>query len=120
MKAVDALAGRCGESRSRFIVSLQRRIASAKRDHEISAEIDALFSDPNVRAEQRETAELFLSVSPCCRDTVVRQGDVFWVRFTSAGGAEPWGRHPGLVLQRDRFNRTQLNPMVVVARKHRP
>jgi mRNA interferase MazF len=49
------------------------------------------------------------------RDAVVRQGDVVWVRFTSAGGSEPWGRRPALVLQHDRFNRTQLNTVVVVA-----
>jgi metal-responsive CopG/Arc/MetJ family transcriptional regulator len=69
VKTVDALAGRRGESRSRFIASLLRRIASAKHDREISAEIDALFSDPNVRAEQRETADSFLSISAWCRET---------------------------------------------------
>lgn len=64
LKAVDELAERRGESRSSFIVSVLRRVASAKRDREIGVEIDALFSDPRVRAEQEETAELFLSVSP--------------------------------------------------------
>jgi metal-responsive CopG/Arc/MetJ family transcriptional regulator len=68
VKAVDDLAERRGESRSHFIAALLGRVASVKRDREISAEIDALFSDADVRAEQRETAELFLSASPWHRE----------------------------------------------------
>lgn len=64
VEAVDELAERRGESRSHFIASLLHRVASAKRDRQISAEIDALFSDPAIRTEQRETAEAFLSISP--------------------------------------------------------
>jgi len=64
VRAVDDLAERCGESRSRFIAALLARVASAKRDREIGAEIDALFSDPTVRTEQEETAEWFLDLSP--------------------------------------------------------
>jgi metal-responsive CopG/Arc/MetJ family transcriptional regulator len=63
-EAVDELAERRGESRSYFIASLLRRVASAKSDREISAEIDALFSDPAIAAEQKETAESFLRISP--------------------------------------------------------
>jgi mRNA interferase MazF len=49
------------------------------------------------------------------REAVIRQGDVFWVRFASERGSEPWGRRPAVVLQHDRFNRTQLNTVVVLA-----
>jgi metal-responsive CopG/Arc/MetJ family transcriptional regulator len=66
--AVDQLAEQRGESRSRFIASLLARVASAKRDREIRAEIDALFASPTVRAEQRDTAEAFLGVSPWRRE----------------------------------------------------
>jgi metal-responsive CopG/Arc/MetJ family transcriptional regulator len=64
VKAVDEIPEKRGESRSRFVASLLARIASAKRDREIAAEIDALFNDPAIRAEQRETAESFLRISP--------------------------------------------------------
>jgi len=49
------------------------------------------------------------------REMVIRQGDVYWVTFTSGRGSEPWGRRPALVLQHDRFNRSRLNTAVVVA-----
>lgn len=48
------------------------------------------------------------------RELVSHQGEVYWVSF-SGRGSEPWGRHPALVLQHDRFNRSQLNTVVVVA-----
>ncbi len=68
VNAVDELAQQRGESRNRFIASLLTRVASAKGDREIAAEVSALFADPHVRAEQRETAEAFLSVSPWQRE----------------------------------------------------
>ncbi len=46
---------------------------------------------------------------------VVRQGEVYWVSFPGERGSEPWGRRPALVLQNDRFNRSRLNTVVVVA-----
>ena len=64
INAVDELAEQRGESRSHFIASLLARVASAKRDREIRAEIDALFADPTVRAEQKDTADAFLGASP--------------------------------------------------------
>jgi metal-responsive CopG/Arc/MetJ family transcriptional regulator len=64
VEAMDELAEQRGESRSHFIASLLCRVASTKRDREITAEIDALFRDPAIAAEQRETAESFLSISP--------------------------------------------------------
>jgi len=68
VNAVDELAEERGQSRSHFIASLLGRVASAKRDREIRAEIDALFADPAVCAEQKDTAEAFLSVSPWQRE----------------------------------------------------
>ena len=68
VSAVGALAEQRGESRSHFIATLLARVASAKRDREIRAEIDALFADPTVRAEQRDTAEAFLGASPWQRE----------------------------------------------------
>ncbi len=46
---------------------------------------------------------------------VVRQGDVVWVALPLARGSEPAGRRPAVVLQHDRFNRTNLATAVVVA-----
>ncbi len=46
---------------------------------------------------------------------VVRQGDLVWVDLPRARGSEPSGRRPAVVLQHDRFNRTTLATVVVVA-----
>jgi mRNA interferase MazF len=46
---------------------------------------------------------------------VIHQGDVVWVNLPAASGSAPAGRRPGVVLQHDRFNRTRLNTVVVVA-----
>lgn len=46
---------------------------------------------------------------------VVAQGDVVWVAFPPERGSAPAGRRPAVVLQHDRFNRTRLNTVVVVA-----
>jgi mRNA interferase MazF len=46
---------------------------------------------------------------------VIRQGDVVWVALPQARGSAPSGRRPAVVLQHDRFNRTQLATAVVVA-----
>lgn len=48
-------------------------------------------------------------------EAVIHQGDLYWVTFRSGRGSEPWGRRPALVLQHDRFNRSRLNTVVVVA-----
>jgi mRNA-degrading endonuclease toxin of MazEF toxin-antitoxin module len=56
------------------------------------------------------------------REAVVRQGDVFWVRFTSAGGSEPWGRRPALVLGVDhyrRWKRVALEELLKTLPRHR-
>ena len=49
------------------------------------------------------------------REMVMHQGEVYWVAFSGARGSEPWGRRPALILQHDRFNRSRLNTVVVVA-----
>ena len=48
------------------------------------------------------------------RELVVRQGEIYWVSFAGRG-SEPWGRRPALILQHDRFNRSQINTVVVAA-----
>lgn len=49
------------------------------------------------------------------REVVIHQGDIYWVVFSDGRGSEPWGRRPALVLQHDRFNRSRLNTVVVIA-----
>ena len=44
---------------------------------------------------------------------VIRQGDIFWVNFGRSRGSEPSFRRPALVVQSDRFNRTDLNTTIV-------
>lgn len=44
---------------------------------------------------------------------VVQQGDVVWVELPDPDDSSPGGRHPAVVLQHDRFNRTALNTVVV-------
>jgi mRNA interferase MazF len=46
---------------------------------------------------------------------VARQGDVVWVALPVSRGSEPAGRRPAVVLQHDRFNRTNLTTTVIVA-----
>ena len=44
----------------------------------------------------------------------MRQGQVYWLHFGGAG-SRPSGRRPAVVIQHDRFNRTRINTIVVVA-----
>ena len=46
---------------------------------------------------------------------VIQQGDVVWVALPNACGSEPGGRRPVVVLQHNRFNRTMIATLVVVA-----
>jgi len=46
---------------------------------------------------------------------VIRQGDVVWVELPPPDGSAPGGRRPAVVLQHDRYNRTALGTVVVVA-----
>lgn len=44
----------------------------------------------------------------------MRQGEVYWLRFQGQG-SEPSGRRPALVIQHDRFNRSNIQTTVVAA-----
>jgi mRNA interferase MazF len=44
----------------------------------------------------------------------MRQGEVYWFRFTGSG-SEPAGRRPAVVLQSDYFNRSAIQTTVVAA-----
>src|SRR5262245_3779969 len=46
---------------------------------------------------------------------VARQGDVVWLSLPPSRGSAPGGRRPVLVLQHNRFNRTRIATVVVVA-----
>jgi acid stress-induced BolA-like protein IbaG/YrbA len=68
LKTVDQLAARRGESRSRVIATILSRVARVKRDRDITAEIDALFADETIVAEQKRTAEELLQMSPWTKE----------------------------------------------------
>lgn len=44
----------------------------------------------------------------------MRQGEVYWLRFSGVG-SEPSGGRPAVVVQHDRFNRTAIQTTVVAA-----
>jgi mRNA interferase MazF len=44
---------------------------------------------------------------------VIRQGDVFWIDLPTPAGSEPGYRRPGIVVQNDLFNSSELNTVVV-------
>lgn len=46
---------------------------------------------------------------------VIRQGEIYWLRFGAAHDSAPAGRRPALVVQHDRFNRSAISTTVVVA-----
>lgn len=64
LETVDQLAARRGESRSHVIATILSRVARAKRDRDIGAQIDALFADEIIVTEQKRTADEFLQGSP--------------------------------------------------------
>lgn len=64
LETVDQLAARRGESRSHVIATILSRVARAKRDRDITAQIDALFADEIIVTEQKRTADEFLQGSP--------------------------------------------------------
>lgn len=59
MKEVDRAAAARGVTRSRFISDVLRKAARARTDAEITRQLDELFSDESLAAEQREAAEAF-------------------------------------------------------------
>ena len=64
LERVDRLAASRGESRSRLIATVLDRVARAKRDRDITAQIDALLANGPIAAEQKTTANEFLRMSP--------------------------------------------------------
>jgi metal-responsive CopG/Arc/MetJ family transcriptional regulator len=64
LERVDKLAASRGESRSHLIATVLDRVARAKHDHDITAQIDALFTDEKIAAEQKATSKDFLRISP--------------------------------------------------------
>lgn len=46
---------------------------------------------------------------------VIEQGDVVWVDLPPPTGSAPAGRRPVVVLQHNRFNRTRISTVVVLA-----
>jgi hypothetical protein len=63
LERVDRLAASRGESRSHLIATVLDRVARAKHDRDITAQIDALFTEDKIRAEQKATADEFLRMS---------------------------------------------------------
>jgi Arc/MetJ-type ribon-helix-helix transcriptional regulator len=64
LKQVDRLAASRGESRSHLIATVLERVARAKRDRDITTQIDVLLADGTLAAEQKATANDFLRMSP--------------------------------------------------------
>jgi mRNA interferase MazF len=46
---------------------------------------------------------------------VIRKGSIYWVDFSPGKGAEPSGRRPGLVIQNDILNDSNLNTVIMLA-----
>ena len=46
---------------------------------------------------------------------VIRKGSIYWVDFSPGKGSEPSGRRPGLVIQNDILNDSNLNTVIMLA-----
>ena len=46
---------------------------------------------------------------------VIRKGSIYWVDFSPGKGSEPMGRRPGLVVQSDILNDSNLNTVIMLA-----
>ena len=46
---------------------------------------------------------------------VIRKGSIYWVDFSPGKGSEPTGRRPGLVIQNDILNDSNLNTVIMLA-----
>ncbi len=46
---------------------------------------------------------------------VIRKGSIYWVDFSPGKGSEPIGHRPGLVIQNDILNDSNLNTIIVLA-----
>lgn len=63
LKRVDQLAASRGESRSHLIATVLGRVARAKHDRDITAQVDRLFADETIRSEQTNISKQFLRIS---------------------------------------------------------
>jgi mRNA interferase MazF len=46
---------------------------------------------------------------------VIRKGSIYWVNFSPGKGSEPIARRPGLVIQNDILNDSNLNTVIMLA-----
>ena len=46
---------------------------------------------------------------------VIRKWSIYWVHFSPGKGSEPTGRRPGLVIQNDILNDSNLNTVIMLA-----
>jgi mRNA interferase MazF len=46
---------------------------------------------------------------------VIRKGSIYWIDFSPGKGSEPRSRRPGLVVQNNILNDSQLNTVIVLA-----
>ena len=46
---------------------------------------------------------------------MIRQGAVYWLHFGPPEGSAPAGRRPAVVVQQDRFNKSDISTVVVAA-----
>jgi len=46
---------------------------------------------------------------------VIRKGSIYWVDFSLGKGSEPIGRRPGLVIQNDLLNDSNINTVIMLA-----
>ena len=46
---------------------------------------------------------------------VIRKDSIYWVDFSPGKGSEPFGRRPGLVIQNDILNDSNLNTVIMLA-----
>ena len=46
---------------------------------------------------------------------VIRKGSIYWVDFSPGKGSEPIGHRPGLVIQNDILNDSNLNTVIMLA-----
>ncbi len=63
LATVDQWAERRGESRSHLIATILSRVARAKRDRDITTQINTLFADGTIQAEQKQTTDEFLRMN---------------------------------------------------------
>lgn len=66
--AVDRVAEARHESRNRFVIRVLQEAVRARRDSEITARLDALFAQPDLAEEQRQTAAVLDEVGTSWTD----------------------------------------------------